>query len=136
MNFYRHRNQGARLSQQARSARTPSHRTGFFASLRAKGSGAPSLRLLAPLALVLAALLVLAAIPASALAARGHVFEGSFGTPGTGPGQLEEPTAVAVNEASHDVYVADTGNNRIDKFGLIANFLRAFLPGLRTGAAA
>jgi hypothetical protein len=71
------------------------------------------------LALTTAALLALVAIPASALAARGHVFKGSFGTPGTGPGELKEPSAVAVNEASHDVYVVDQGNNHAHRLDLI-----------------
>jgi hypothetical protein len=57
--------------------------------------------LLAPLALTITALLVLAA---PALAARGHEFTGTIGTPCTaepcGPGELKEPTAVAVNEAT------------------------------------
>lgn len=65
---------GTQVNHTTSSARTPSLRTGFFASLRGGGSGAPSdrrgvggrtssLRLLAPLALALAA------IPAFALAA-------------------------------------------------------------------
>jgi hypothetical protein len=116
------------------------------------------------LALTTAALLALAAIPASALAARGHVFKGSFGTPGSGPGQLKDPSAVAVNEASgastqsissapaqarpsspaisrlrsrvRGCSVVDQGNNRIEKFSAAGAFIRAFVPGLRTGAPA
>jgi hypothetical protein len=59
------------VNHTTRSAKAPSHRTGFFAtlsdSLRAKGSGAPSVRFLAPVALAIAAFLALAA--SSALAA-------------------------------------------------------------------
>jgi hypothetical protein len=66
--------------------------------------------------------------PASALAAGSHVFEGSFGSAGSGDGQLElgEHSGIAVNEATHDVYAADTGNHRVDQFDSIGTFLRAF----------
>lgn len=139
MNY--HHQKGTRVSKHSRSARTPFLRSGVFgvlsdqfsfggsgarslggggtAVLRGGGSGAPSLRPLAPLALAVAAVLALAAIPASALAARGHVFKGTFGTPGSGPGQLSEPSAVAVNEATGDVYVLDQGNARVVRFSSI-----------------
>lgn len=72
------------------------------------GGGTALLKLSGLLALTLAALLALAA---PALAARGHEFTGTIGTPCTaepcGPGELKEPTAVAVNEATGDVYVVD-----------------------------
>jgi hypothetical protein len=51
-------------------------------------------------ALVLASL---AFMSTPALAARGHVPGKSFASKGSGPGQLEEPTGVAVNEATGDV---------------------------------
>jgi DNA-binding beta-propeller fold protein YncE len=44
---------------------------------------------------------------------------GQFGTPGTGDGALTlggASTGLAVDQASGDVYVADTGNNRIQRF--------------------
>jgi DNA-binding beta-propeller fold protein YncE len=66
------------------------------------------------LAMMLFAVLALTASPA--LAARGHVFSKSFAEPGTAPGQLTEPAGLAVNEATGDVYVADKGNNRIERF--------------------
>jgi hypothetical protein len=98
----------------------------------------PAAFLALPLAL-LAALLAIAALAAApASAAETHVFTGSFGSAGSGAGQLElaEHSGVAVDEATHDVYVADRNNNRIDKFGFLANFLRAFVPGFSTGAPA
>jgi DNA-binding beta-propeller fold protein YncE len=49
-----------------------------------------------------------------ALAARGHVFSGTFGSEGSGDGQFKEPSGVAVNEATGDVYVVDKGNNRVE----------------------
>ena len=53
---------------------------------------------------------------ASALAARGHVFNSSFGEAGSGPGQFDEPAGVAVSESTGRVYVADGGNNRVEYF--------------------
>jgi DNA-binding beta-propeller fold protein YncE len=74
----------------------------------------PALRLIALLAFATAALLALTASPA--FAARGHVFSSSFASEGSGPGQLKEPWGLAVNEATRDVYVADFGNNRVQRF--------------------
>ena len=50
----------------------------------------------------------------------------SFGTPGPEAGQLSGPTAVATNDTSHDVYVADPGNARVDQFAQDGTFIRAF----------
>gem|GEM_PF-5049165 len=44
-------------------------------------------------------------------------------------------TGLAVNEATGNVYVADTGNNRVDKFDPFGTFIRAFIGGLPTGAS-
>ncbi|MCW3027567.1 MAG: hypothetical protein JWN81_778 [Solirubrobacterales bacterium] len=54
------------------------------------------------------------AAPAAAL--REHLSNGSFGAPGSGSGQLNEPIGVAVNDSTGAVYVADRGNNRIEEF--------------------
>ena len=45
-----------------------------------------------------------------------HVFAGSFGAEGTGPGQFKDPRGVAVNDTTHDVYVVDSLNNRVQEF--------------------
>ncbi len=76
---------------------------------------------LAPVVLVTAAL---AASPA--LAVRGHVFGHAFGSAGTGNGQFSEPSGVAVNEATGDVYVLDKGNNRVQYFDSNRNYLGQF----------
>ena len=47
----------------------------------------------------------------------GGIREGSAALAGSG---------VAVNDATHDVYVADTGNRRVDEFGPTGEFIRAF----------
>jgi hypothetical protein len=53
---------------------------------------------------------------APALATTGYGFTGSFGSEGSGNGQFKEPSGVAVNDATGDVYVVDKGNNRVEWF--------------------
>jgi hypothetical protein len=93
------------------------------------------------------ALLALAVTPA--LAARGRVLSGTFGSQGAGAGQLElaspqfneggEEVAggsgVAVDEATGDVYVADTNNHRIDEFSSQGSFVQAWGWGVQDGKA-
>jgi DNA-binding beta-propeller fold protein YncE len=67
----------------------------------------------------------------SAFAARGHVFKEAFGVPCTtatcAEGELKEPSAVAVNEATGEVYVLDQGNERIARFdGATGAYLGGF----------
>jgi len=95
--------------------------------------------------LTLTAALALSAPPA--LAVRNHIFSGSFATKGPAAGQLElaapaftsggeltsPGSGVAVNNATHDVYVADTGNHRVDEFSSAGVFVRAF--GANVGGA-
>jgi hypothetical protein len=56
----------------------------------------------------------------------------TFGTEGSGPGEFKEPTGIAVNESAGlepgagDVYVVDTGNNRIERFGVTGTYLGEF----------
>lgn len=58
--------------------------------------------------------LLLWSAPASAL--NRHTFSHSFGTAGSEAGQLETPKGIAVNDASHDLYVVDSGNDRVERF--------------------
>jgi hypothetical protein len=53
---------------------------------------------------------------ASALSQRGHVFGSSFGAAGTGEGEFDTPTGVAVDETSGYVYVVDSGSERVEAF--------------------
>jgi hypothetical protein len=76
---------------------------------------------------------------APALAKNSYVFSSSFGSVGSGAGQLSSPGGVAVNSATHDVYVADPGNVRVDEFDSSGSFIRAWgwgvadgLPGFET----
>jgi hypothetical protein len=100
-----------------------------FASSLVDGTGASGRRR-APLPcaalLALAALTVFAIATSGAGAALQPATPPSFGTPGGEAGQLSGPTAVATNDTSHDVYVADPGNARIDQFGQDGSFIRAF----------
>jgi sugar lactone lactonase YvrE len=70
--------------------------------------------------------LALALFAAPTLAAQTHAFSTSFGTSGSGDGQVSSPQGVPVNSTTHDVYVADTGNARIDQFDSSGAFIRAF----------
>jgi hypothetical protein len=73
-----------------------------------------------------AAALVLTTAPA--FAKETHLLERTFGSTGHGSGELElaSNSGVAVNESTHDIYVADTGNHRVDEFTATGSFLRAF----------
>ncbi len=68
--------------------------------------------------------LVLSIAPAQA--AIGHEFGGSFGGEGSGAGQFKEPSGVAVNDATGDVYVVDKGNNRVQEFSAGGAFIAQF----------
>ena len=52
----------------------------------------------------------------------GYSYSTQWGTQGAGNGQLQSPRGVAVDEAGN-VYVADTDNNRIQKFDSAGNYL-------------
>jgi DNA-binding beta-propeller fold protein YncE len=99
---------------------------------------------LAALTFVCATALLALTAP-SALAARGHEFDPNLtlGKPCTeavcGPEELKEPTAVAVNETSGEIYVLDQGNDRVVRFSSSGAVLGEFngsgeVPG--EGAAA
>jgi hypothetical protein len=78
----------------------------------------------------LALLLVYLIVPSAASAARGHQFKETFGTPCAaapcGPGKLKEPSGVAVNEASGNVYVVDKGDDRVEIFSPAGAYLGSF----------
>jgi hypothetical protein len=63
---------------------------------------------------------------APAWAARGHIFSSSFGERGSGNGQLSEPSGVAVNESTGDIYVVDKGNNRVQEFTSAGAYVAQF----------
>jgi hypothetical protein len=59
----------------------------------------------------------------------------SFGTPGGGAGQFTTPIGVAVYQTSGNVFVADAGNARVEKFDAKGNFLAAWGWGVKDGKA-
>jgi DNA-binding beta-propeller fold protein YncE len=89
--------------------------------------------------LTLATLATLCALAAcllgsvSALALSTRVISSTFGSSGAGSGQVSSPAGLAVNSTTHDVYVADTGNHRIDEFEADGTFLRAWGWGVGDG---
>jgi hypothetical protein len=56
-----------------------------------------------------------------------------FGEEGSGAGQLLGPRGIAVEQESGDVYVADTGHDRMEKFGPGGEFLLAWGWGVADG---
>ncbi|HWG08120.1 MAG TPA: hypothetical protein VN672_03830 [Solirubrobacteraceae bacterium] len=81
-------------------------------------------RTTAALFLFVVGLALFASAPASALIHRGHVF--SFSIEGEKTEKLSKPSGVAVNEATGEVYVVDTGNNRIERFSASGEFIAAW----------
>ena len=69
----------------------------------------------------------------SALALNTHILSGSIGGPGSGNGEFNHPNAVAVNDSTElgselagDVYVADGGNGRVERFSPAGGYLGQF----------
>lgn len=79
--------------------------------------------------------LALVAANTSAAGAYEYVLSSQFGSSGSGAGQLLDPEGVAVDQYTHDVYVADAGNHRIDKFTAAGVFLSAWGWGVSDGKA-
>lgn len=74
---------------------------------------------LLPIGLAAAAYLALSAAPASA----GYRLVAQWGSEGSGPGQFDFPIPVAVDQTTGDVYVGDSGNQRVQKFTASGSFL-------------
>jgi hypothetical protein len=73
----------------------------------------------------LATLALLSTAPPSARAARGHSFS-SFGGEGSGNGLFKEPDGIAAVSSSGEVYVADKGNSRIQRFTAGGEYISQF----------
>jgi DNA-binding beta-propeller fold protein YncE len=63
----------------------------------------------------------------------GGSYLGTFGSAGTGSGQLEAPMDIAF--AGGDLYVTDQNNNRIDEFSTSGSFVKAIGWGVANGEA-
>ncbi len=59
--------------------------------------------------------------PALAISQRGHVFSFSYGSKGASEGQFSDPTGIAVNDSTGDVYVADRKNKRVVQLEPVLN---------------
>jgi hypothetical protein len=85
------------------------------------------LRTHAKAAIVVAVLLLSTALGASAApAAQVYVPAQTFSGPGSDPGQLSNPRRAAVEQATGNLFVADSGNGRVQVFDGEGNFLTAF----------
>lgn len=95
----------------------------------ARRSCSPGVHVLCALG-VLSLLVALALCSAGAAQARdARLFAGSFGSAASStpdPYPLSNPSGVAVDDVSHDVYVTDPGNHRVEKFTASGEFLLAF----------
>src|SRR5262245_9172182 len=62
---------------------------------------------------------------------------GNFGSPGSGAGQFQNPVGVAVDDLGSPggVYVADSGNHRVQKFDGNGTFIAAWGWGVTDGMA-
>lgn len=83
------------------------------------------------LILLLAAVFVgtLAVPVASASASASHTFAGTFGSETSTPADpypIVHPTDVEVDQTTHDIYVTDPSNHRIEKFDSSGNFILMF----------
>ena len=83
-------------------------------------------RMLGVLLSVWAGCLLLCSAPA--LGREVHLYKSSFGSGGAGPGEFDEPAGIAVNEVTHDVYVVDSGNNRVEEFDSTGASIGEFSP--------
>jgi sugar lactone lactonase YvrE len=95
------------------------------------------------LCIVVSLAVALLALGASqAFASFTHIPSISFGSPGSEAGQMQLSgesaleSEIAVNDTTHDVYVADTGNSRVDQFSSTGTFIRAWGWGVADGLPA
>ncbi len=80
-----------------------------------------------------AAIAVLTFTAAPAFAEGSHVLSGSFGAATSTPANpypLSGPTDVEIDRTSHDFYVTDPGNHRVEKFDSTGKFLLMFGRGV------
>jgi hypothetical protein len=110
--------------QKTNSPSRPTARLALLSGpLDTRGTGAPSARLLG---LLLITLVVLFAItPPAARAEQARLFAGTFGTATSTPANPYPLSAsyLAADQESHDVYVTDAGQNRVEKFDAGGHFL-------------
>ncbi len=85
------------------------------------------------LVLLAGALAVLAFGVAQAHATPSHAFSTTYGSATSTPPDpypVSEPSDIAIDQSSHDVYVTDPGNHRVEKFDAAGNLLLMFGKGV------
>jgi K319-like protein/Big-like domain-containing protein/NHL repeat-containing protein/6-bladed beta-propeller protein len=55
-----------------------------------------------------------------------YIFYKKWGTQGSGDGQFNSPDSVAIDHSTHDVYISDTFNSRIEKFDSNGTFIKSW----------
>jgi DNA-binding beta-propeller fold protein YncE len=65
-----------------------------------------------------------------------YEFSRAIGSSGSGDGQFDEPQEVAFDDATGEIYVADTGNHRVVKLDASGDFVAAWGWGVSDGTAA
>jgi hypothetical protein len=91
-----------------------------------------SARALALLLAIIAAYVAPRVTPA--FGARGHIFERTIGSKGTGNGQFEGPAGLAVSEGTGNLYVVDRSNNRVEYFNPKGEYQGQFAGPSATGS--
>ncbi|HEY2345740.1 MAG TPA: hypothetical protein VGH80_07645 [Xanthomonadaceae bacterium] len=59
-------------------------------------------------------------------AAERYSYQSGFGSKGNHPGQFQDPTGIAIDPVSHNLLVADSANNRVERFSSDGNYLGQF----------
>jgi hypothetical protein len=82
---------------------------------------------------VLSMTVVSLVLTSPAVAFKGYIPGPNFASPGAEAGQVQGPEGVASNITSSDIYIADTGNVRVDQFDSGGQFIRAWGWGVADG---
>ena len=120
--FARHVHGLSQATQGSRSSAAPGTRMTAAVSLCRRGMASSACG-----SFVVAIGLLFTAVPAQANVS--HVFANAFGTAGSTPANpypLLNPTDVEVDQTSHDIYVTDPGNHRVEEFNEKGEFLLMF----------
>src|SRR5262245_1942579 len=112
------------------SAARGTARIGIVARSRCQDRVGPALMARVALAICASTFMLGAATAHAVLVPRS-----TFGSQGSGAGQFQTPVGVAVSPTAGNVYVADSGNARVQKFDANGNFLAAWGWGVTDGAA-
>jgi hypothetical protein len=118
------------------AARDPQWRVPFTVAANAIAGSSAAMRSLLTVCVTCATLLALGVTAAQAEL----VHSTTFGSEGSGDSQFHEPRGIGVDQTtldptSGDVYVADTGNARVEQFDSTGHFISAWGWGVADGAS-